>query len=128
MKLQDIAGFLGSGLGQRMAAASGRGDLYREQPFVLGMDASLIKEEWPAGETVFVQGIIDAFFYEEWEGEPGIVLVDYKTDRVRTAEELLLRYRVQLDSYAEALLRVTGVNVREKKIWSFALGCEVNCG
>ena len=128
VKLQDIAGFLGCGLGQRMAAAAGRGDLYREQPFVLGMDASLIKEEWPAGETVFVQGIIDAFFYEEWEGEPGIVLVDYKTDRVRTAEELLLRYRVQLDSYAEALLRVTGVNVREKKIWSFALGCEVSCG
>ena len=124
---QAIVLFLTSPLGQRMALADQRGDLSREQPFVLGVDAASLKEEWPLGETVFVQGIIDAFFYEEIEGETGIVLMDYKTDRVRKAGELVLRYQVQLDAYASALRRVTGMQVFEKKIWSFALGTEVSC-
>ena len=124
---QAIVLFLTSPLGQRMALADQRGDLSREQPFVLGVDAASLKEEWPLGETVFVQGIIDAFFYEEIEGETGIVLMDYKTDLVRKAGELVLRYQVQLDAYASALRRVTGMQVFEKKIWSFALGTEVSC-
>jgi ATP-dependent helicase/nuclease subunit A len=85
--------------------------------------ASEIREDYPADEEILVQGIIDAFFYEGDE----IVLVDYKTDRVESAEELIARYKVQLDSYEEALTRVTGKRVREKLIWSFALGEAIAC-
>ena len=67
---------------------------------------------------IFVQGIIDAFFYEE----DGIVLLDYKTDRVRDPSELTDRYRVQLAQYRKALERVTGKDVKETYIWSFRLG------
>lgn len=40
--------------------------------------ASLLDDSWK-DETILVQGIIDAYFTEDGE----IVLVDYKTDRVR---------------------------------------------
>ena len=118
---RDIAAFAKSSLGRRMAAAEERGSLFREQPFVLGVDASFLNEEWPEDETVFVQGIIDAFFYEDGE----IVLMDYKTDRVKDSRELTGRYRVQLDSYARALSRVLDAKVKEKIIWSVALASGV---
>ena len=65
-----------------------------------------------------MQGIIDVF----WEEEDGIVVLDYKTDRVKTAEELLARYRAQLLLYGEALERsFDGKKIREILIYSFRL-------
>ncbi|MCR5295205.1 MAG: helicase-exonuclease AddAB subunit AddA [Lachnospiraceae bacterium] len=118
-----ISVFLESPLGKRFREAALKKRLYREQPFVLFVSASEVREDYPADEEILVQGIIDAFFYEE----DGIVLVDYKTDRVAKAGELAERYKVQLDSYEEALSRVTGKKVKEVLIWSFALGCAVDC-
>ena len=81
--------------------------------------ADRLKEEYPEEERVLVQGIIDAFFYE---GD-SIVLVDYKTDRVRRRDgsDLIEKYRVQLDYYAEAVERLTGRKVTEKYIYSVEL-------
>ncbi len=112
-----IMPFMRSGLGGRMARAERRGVLYREQPFVMGIDADRINPEFPGGETLLIQGIIDAFFYE---GD-GIVLVDYKTDKVRSGAALLKKYKVQLDYYAEVLERLIHLPVKEKLIYSFAL-------
>lgn len=116
--LWRVASMVASPMGRRLAEAERRGGLYREQPFVLGVAASEIRSEWPDDEMIFVQGIIDAFFYEE----DGIVLLDYKTDRVRDPSELTDRYRVQLAQYRKALERVTGKDVKETYIWSFRLG------
>lgn len=69
-------------------------------------------------EMVLIQGIIDAFFYEDDE----IVVVDYKTDRVHRAEELSEKYHAQLEYYEKALEMMTGKKVKEKLIYSFALG------
>lgn len=113
--------FLESGLARRMADACRKGKLYREQPFVLGLTADRIDGGFPAGEQVLIQGIIDVFFEEEEK----IVVADYKTDAVKTAEELVKRYQVQLDYYAEALSRLTGREVAQKIIYSFALGNEI---
>ena len=85
------------------------GTLRREQPFVLGVEE--------AGETVLVQGIIDVYFEEP----DGLVVLDYKTDRIRTAEELREKYHAQLDYYGEALERLTEKKVKEKIIYSFFL-------
>ena len=106
-----------------MAEAQKRGNLYREQPFVLGISAQKMKERWDADETILVQGIIDAYFYEKDE----IILVDYKTDRIGPggAAELVRKYKVQLDNYAEALERLTHRKVKEKIIYSFSLGREL---
>ena len=55
--------------------------------------------------------------------------MDYKTDFVRRGEEqkLIERYHIQLEDYAEALGRMTGRRVKERYIYSFALGKEILC-
>ncbi|WP_165443978.1 helicase-exonuclease AddAB subunit AddA [Lachnoclostridium sp. Marseille-P6806] len=115
-----ILPFLHSPLCARMAAAERAGVLCREQPFVMGLPASRIDPQFPEQETMLIQGIIDAFFVEDGR----LIIVDYKTDHVRRAEELTERYRIQLDYYAEALSAMLEMETAQKLIWSFALECE----
>ena len=73
-------------------------------------------------EKVILQGIIDAFIMEE----DRIILVDYKTDRVKDGEELRNRYQKQIDLYSEALEQILGKKVRRRVLYSFSLGEEVD--
>lgn len=114
--------FLKTGLAGRMMLAAAKDHLHKEQPFVMGLSAKRLNVDFPEKEMVLIQGIIDVFFEEE----DYIIVADYKTDRVESAEELIRRYKVQLDYYAEALERLTGKEVREKIIYSFALGQEIS--
>ena len=118
IRIRDIKKFVDSELGQRMKKAVVKKQLYREQPFVIRRSASLLDDSWK-DETILVQGIIDAYFTEDGE----TVLVDYKTDRVRKGQEqkLVDLYHVQLEDYAQALERMTGMKVKEKIIYSFTL-------
>lgn len=74
-------------------------------------------------ELVLIQGIIDAYLEEP----DGLVLIDYKTNRVpRTksgegAQGCGRRYRIQLDYYERALTQLTGKNVKERLIYSLTL-------
>ena len=88
---------------------------------MLGIPANRLDPAVPEGETVLIQGIIDAFFEEDGR----LVVVDYKTDLVLEGQELIRRYQVQLDYYKEALNRITGKEVSQKIIYSFALGQEI---
>ena len=110
----DINTFVQSDTGRRVANAMNNGSVRREQPFVFEYEGQLI------------QGIIDLYFEEDGE----LVLVDYKTDRVMKDEagekELVKRYAIQLDYYAKALTQLTGKKVKEKIIYSFALGKELS--
>ena len=121
INIRQMQSFLSSPLAQRMDTADQAGLLFREQPFVMGCPADRVGEGLPKEETVMIQGIIDAFFIEDRK----IVLVDYKTDRVKTADELKMRYSTQLELYAEALGNAYGVPVKEKIIYSTALGEEI---
>lgn len=118
---RKIRTFLKSSLAKRMGRAAQLGRLRREQPFVLGLPASRLGGQFPESEQVLIQGIIDVFFEEDGR----IIVADYKTDRVKAPEELITRYQVQLDYYAQALTRLTGKEVTEKIIYSFALGREI---
>jgi len=113
--------FFNSKLAKRMIAAEEKGDLFKEQPFVIGMNANKIDATFPETETILVQGIIDIYFEEE----DGLIVVDYKTDRVKDSNLLVKRYQMQLDYYGEALERLTGKKVKEKIIYSFGLGKEI---
>ncbi|SCY42154.1 helicase-exonuclease AddAB subunit AddA [Butyrivibrio sp. INlla14] len=113
----DIEAFLRTDLGKRMGEAYRRGDLYREKPFMMGISARDLNEKYPEDEMVLIQGIIDAWFVENGE----IVLLDYKTDRVKEAGELVSRYSIQLDLYKQALERTTNMKVKEVLIYSFGL-------
>ena len=63
-----------------------------------------------------------AYFIEDGQ----IVLMDYKTDSVKKSEELVRKYHVQLDKYADVLEQLTGMKVKEKIIYSFCLDTTVN--
>lgn len=117
LKERKLVNFLQSELAFRMWRALRRGELYREQPFVLGVEARRLDDSFPAEEKVLIQGIIDVFFVEEGE----IVLLDYKTDVVKSMQELWNRYATQLDYYGEALERLMAMPVKEKVLYSFYL-------
>ncbi|MBQ9000206.1 MAG: helicase-exonuclease AddAB subunit AddA, partial [Clostridium sp.] len=70
-------------------------------------------------ESLMLRGIIDAYFEEEDK----IVIVDYKTDYVteETKEEVVNRYKIQLDLYADAIEKLTGKEVKEKCVYLFGL-------
>ena len=121
INVYKIRAFLQTPLAARMAKAAKSNRLHREQPFVLGLSANRLNTDFPEDETVLIQGIIDVYLEEE----DGIVLADYKTDLVKDPKELILRYRVQLDYYEEALVRLTGKCVKEKLIYSFGLEQEI---
>ena len=117
----DILRFLQCESGRRMARAAAEKRLYREQPFVLGVPSGEIYPGVGFAETILVQGIIDVYFEEP----DGLTVLDYKTDHVKQAEELKEKYHAQLDYYARALEQLTEKHVKEKIIYSFTLGEEI---
>ncbi|MDD3137962.1 MAG: PD-(D/E)XK nuclease family protein, partial [Lachnospiraceae bacterium] len=117
IEVKDIMNFLNTPIGKRMKKASQSNALFAEQPFVLGVPAREIYHQ-ESEEIVLVQGIIDVYFEEDDEG---LVVLDYKTDKVHNIEELELRYKAQLEYYAKALEQLTGKKVKEKLIYSFTL-------
>mgnify|MGYP002673271718 CR=1 FL=1 len=149
---QTVADFVSSETGKRMALAQQAGALYREKPFVMGfteeelenygfgVGAQMIENEAQTEnaqqeivlenvsqenhmheeDLTLIQGIIDVF----WIEDDGITVLDYKTDRVDTAQELIDRYATQLKLYADALERVFAarkMRVKEILIYSFRL-------
>ena len=111
---------LNSPLGQRMAEAQRGGRLHREQQFIIGIPAREMGRG-DSQELVLVQGVIDAYMEEE----DGLVLIDYKTDRVPGGragrERLAERYRQQVAYYQRALEQLTGKKVKENIIYSLTL-------
>ena len=134
---EKLKKFLDSPLGQLFAKAYKENTLYREQHFMQEVEyEKLFPEDGAVGEAteeavssnaggvekVILQGIIDAFIMEE----EGIILVDYKTDRVKDGEELRNRYQKQIDLYSEALEQILGKTVKRRVLYSFSLGEEVD--
>ena len=118
---QAVRRFLESGLGQRMQRAAEKGQLFREQHFMVGIPAGRLDPSRTTGELQLLQGIIDAYI----EDTDHIVLIDYKTDHASQDEELIRHYRVQLELYADALTQLTGKPVTEKIIYSTSLQKEI---
>ena len=117
VELVDIPGivaFFQSSLGQRLCHSS---KVRRELPFSLMLPGERFDADMVGtGEGVFIQGVIDALFDEE----DGLVLLDYKTDWVDDGTELIERYKVQLDLYAEAVERIFKRPVKEKYLYVFS--------
>ncbi len=95
-------------------------EVYKEKNFMVEIDAREVHtdlgEEF-AGEKIFVQGYVDLCFVDE----QGVTIVDYKTDRVGR-DELITRYKTQLDVYEKALNQIFEKKVVRKAIYSLHLG------
>lgn len=95
-------------------------DIYKEHPFYINIKASRIynqinKED---DEDILVQGVIDLFFIDK---DNKLILVDYKTDYVQNENELVERYKGQLDLYKEALEQSLDKKVDKMCIYSVYL-------
>lgn len=118
---EAVSKFALSKLGQRMAAAD---EIYHEREFMVELAAneldSTLDDEF-AAETVVVQGAVDCVFFD---GDK-MVIVDYKTDRVKDIAELRTKYEVQLRVYEKALTQVFGERETELIIYSFWLSDQI---
>lgn len=121
INIKKILAFIKTDSGSKMTLAEKSGDLYREAQFFLGVPASLLRDEFPEDEILLVQGIIDVY----WEEEDYLVILDYKTDRIKSGQELIDRYETQMFYYKKALEDATGKKVKECILYSFCLGEEV---
>ena len=92
-------------------------EVHKEKPFYINLPAKDIYEV-DIDENVLVQGVIDLYYITE-SGE--VVLVDYKTDRVKEAEELVDKYSEQLRIYKMALEKALRKNVTHVYIYSVEL-------
>lgn len=121
--LPAVSAFFTSTLGQRLLSA---GWVRREVPFSCMFPASRVYPD--SGETlsqepILIQGVIDCLF----EDSAGIVLLDYKTDRINKQQwvEAAERHRFQLELYAEAIQSVLGRKVNECHVFFFDGGQSV---
>ena len=96
---------------------------WREMPFNLSMKLKDIYDakDLSGEDEILIQGVIDLYY----ETDDGLVLVDYKTDRIDSKDEFVKRYRTQLDYYKRALETLTGKRVVKIIIYSFNLNEEV---
>ena len=95
----------------------------KEKPFYINIPAKEIYNQ-EIEEDILVQGIIDLYYINE---NDKLVLVDYKTDYVEKGkeEELLNKYRKQLDLYKRALESALNRKVDKVYIYSVYLEKEI---
>ena len=113
--------FLSSSLGECFKKAFQEKRLFREMHFMRALPFRALFPDRKEEDEVLLQGIVDAFIVED----DGIILVDYKTDRVREGEELRERYLKQIMLYSDALEAILGKRVKRRVLYSFYLGEEV---
>ena len=95
-------------------------EVYREKPFYINIPAKEIYGK-DTEEKVLVQGIIDLYYID---AQNEITLVDYKTDYVQKGyeNELIQKYKDQLELYKKALEDALDKNVKNVYIYSVHLG------
>ena len=113
--------FLSSSLGECFKKAFQEKRLFREMHFMRALPFCALFPDRKEEDEVLLQGIVDAFIVED----DGIILVDYKTDRVKSEEELRERYRKQIMLYSDALEAILGKRVKRRVLYSFYLAKEV---
>lgn len=113
--------FLSSSLGECFKKAFQEKRLFREMHFMRALPFRALFPDRKEEDEVLLQGIVDAFIVED----DGIILVDYKTDRVKREEELRERYRKQIMLYSDALEAILGKRVKRRVLYSFYLAKEV---
>ncbi len=89
----------------------------RESRFIFELPARDVDINCESDEKVVVQGIADCIIFEN----DGITVVDFKTDRNVTEEELIQRYTKQLHLYAQAFSANYNQPVKDCLIYSFWL-------
>lgn len=119
----QLKSFFDSALYDRIQSAD---KVYRELRFIYEADDSLMNryQHSAAGSDIktMIQGVADCVIVENGKG----VIVDYKTDLVKDAESLALRYQDQLLVYGKILSESLNIPITELIIYSFTLKKQIN--
>ena len=118
IELLKIDKFFNSTLAKRIFNSK---QVMREKKFAINLpvtfyDPNLDKSF--ADEKVLVQGIVDCAFVEDDK----LVILDYKTDKVKDMQSLVEKYKPQLEIYCKALFECTGFEIKDALLYSFELG------
>ena len=116
----NVVYWLRSPLAEEIRKAS---QVWREYTFSLLMPGEDCLGPGAAGEEVLLQGVVDCFF----DTPEGLVVVDFKTDRVSGKEQKLRteHYRSQVAAYSAALTRIFGRPVARQVLYYFHTGTAV---
>ncbi len=93
----------------------------REMTFLSEFSANYLRpdlDEALSNEKIIVQGAVDLLFEED----DGIVIVDFKTDRNKSEDELKACYSEQLKIYGKACEQLLKKKVKQLLLYSFTLG------
>ncbi len=117
INVSAVERFFESDLAKRILASD---KVMREKKFTIEVPINEIYEGTDefSDEKVMIQGIADCAFTEKGE----LVVVDYKTDRLKTEEEFIGKYSSQVKLYKKALSMCTDYTVKETVLYSFYLG------
>ena len=97
-------------------------EIKKETPFYTYINTKEIYNTQNS-ENILVQGIIDLYYINQ---ENEVILVDYKTDYVEgSGEELIDKYKVQLEIYKKALEESLKEKVKHVYIYSIYLNKEI---
>lgn len=113
LEKDKILNFLTSDIMRRLSESDA---CYKEERFLFNIPANEVLDT-ESREEISVQGILDCLYVTNGKA----VIVDYKTDRVKTEDELVSRYAVQLNMYERAVKVVRGLETEHKYIYSFCL-------
>lgn len=113
IRREKLEAFFKSDFAKRMFESD---RIYREIKVASFVKARDI-EETEFDDEILVQGIADCVFEENGE----LVLVDYKTDYVKSEEELLDLYKKQIAFYKSAVAKTLNMPVKEAMLYSFCL-------
>ena len=113
--LSSLLAFARGPLAEKMKTAS---HIRKEMPFSILLPARSFYPKCEEGENIFLQGVMDCLL----EYEKDFIIIDYKTDRTMTEEELKEHYKIQLQVYGEAAEKLLGKPVSHLYLWSFTYG------
>ena len=97
-------------------------EVKREMRFITEIAAKRLDPTVDSDAGIIVQGAVDLCFVES----DGVVVLDFKTDRVDELSKLVDCYGEQLEIYSTAAEKIFGMPVKEKIIYSFHLGDSIS--
>lgn len=118
IKLDDISRFTQSRIFTHIKNAE---KVLKEYRFTVNISASDIDPSYPSDAKVILQGAIDCMIFEK----DGIIILDYKTDRVKDISELSEKYSKQLSLYKIAAGQLFDLPVKNCMIYSIHKGEEI---
>ncbi len=113
--IKALKDFFASDIFSRICASR---ELHREMRFLTEIQPSVLDETLKESEEkIILQGAVDLCFIED----DGVVILDFKTDRVNSEGELTEAYKEQLGFYGVACQKIFNLPIKQKIIYSFAL-------